>query len=206
MWRGTIAAVMAAGTVAACNGEKKAPAPDTTAAAAAKPAQTNFTTGGPYLFVSNEDGNDVTVIDSKTDSVVATLDPGQRPRGVRVSPDGQKLIVAVSGSPKGGPGVDEKTLPPADRSKDGIAIIDLATGKKEANLPGGLDPESFAISSDGKTIYVSNEDGGTLTLIDVGARKIAETVKIGSEPEGVQIRPDDKELYVTNEGSGTVSV
>ncbi|HXT48657.1 MAG TPA: beta-propeller fold lactonase family protein, partial [Gemmatimonadaceae bacterium] len=206
MWRRAMAAAIVAGVAIGCTGEKKAPAPDTTAAAVSKPARTDFSSGGPYLFVSNEDGNDVTVIDSKNDSVVATLDPGQRPRGIRVTPDGKKLIVAVSGSPKGGPGVDEKTLPPADRTKDGIAVIDLATGKREANLPGGLDPESFAISADGKTIYVSNEDGGTLTLIDVDSRKIAETVKIGSEPEGVQIRPDGKVLFATNEGSGTVSV
>ena len=206
MWRSGIAAAVAVIAVVGCNGEKKAPAVDTTAAAAPKPAQTDFTKGGPYLFVSNEDGNDVTVINAKTDSVVATLDPGQRPRGVRVSPDGKWLIVAVSGSPKAGPGVDEKTLPPADRSKDGIALIDLSTGKKVANLPGGLDPEAFAISSDGKTIYVSNEDGGTLTLIDVDTRQITGTVPIGSEPEGVQIHPDNKVLYATNEGSGTVSV
>src|SRR5258708_5973787 len=104
MWRRGIAVVIAAGMVAGCKGEKKAPAADTTAAAAPKPAHTDFTSGGPYLFVTNEDGNDVTVINAKTDSVVATLAPGQRPRGVRVSPDGKWLIVAVSGSPKAGPG------------------------------------------------------------------------------------------------------
>src|SRR5665647_477715 len=134
MWRRGLAAVIAAVAVIACNGEKKAPAADTASAAPATVAQTDFTKDGPYIFVSNEDGNDVTVISAKTDSVVATIDPGQRPRGVRVSPDGKYLIVAVSGSPKAGPGVDEKTLPPADRSKDGIALIDLSTGKKIANL------------------------------------------------------------------------
>ena len=209
MWRRAIAGTIAIGVLMGCNGDRKVPAADTTAATtavASKPPQTDFTTGGPYLFVSNEDGNDVTVISAKTDSVVATLVPGQRPRGVRVSPDGKTLIVAVSGSPKAGPGVDEKSLPPADRTKDGIALIDLATGQKVANLPGGIDPEAFAISSDGSTIYVSNEDGGSLTLIDVASRKIIGTVKIGSEPEGVQIHPDNKVLYATNEGSGTVSV
>src|SRR5689334_4639596 len=206
MWRSIIAVMITTAVVVGCNSEKKTKAADTTQAAAPKAAQTDFTSGGPYLFVSNEDGNDVTVINTKTDSVVATLEPGQRPRGVRVSPDGKTLIVAVSGSPKAGPGVDEKSLPPADRSKDGIALIDLSTGKKKANLPGGIDPESFAISGDGKTIYVSNEDGGSLTIIDVGSGKIARTVKIGSEPEGVQIDPDNKVLYATNEGSGTVSV
>ena len=209
MWRRAIAATMVAGVAIGCNGKRNTPATDTTAAsapAAPKAAQTDFTSGGPYIFVSNEDGNNVTVISAKTDSVVATLEPGQRPRGLRVSPDGKLLIVAVSGSPKAGPGVDDKTLPPADRTKDGIALIDLSTGQKVANLPGGLDPEAFAISSDGKTIYVSNEDGGTLTLIDVDTRQIVGTVPIGSEPEGVQIHPDNKVLYATNEGSGTVSV
>src|SRR5947209_2788488 len=206
MWRRGIAAAIAAAVAIGCKGDNKAPAADTTHASAPKAAQTDFTSGGPYVFVSNEDGNDITVINARTDSVVATLEPGQRPRGVRVSPDGKSLIVAVSGSPKAGPGIDEKTLPPADRSKDGIALIDLSTGKKTANLPGGVDPESFAISNDGKTIYVSNEDGGSLTVIDVGSGKITGTVKIGSEPEGVQIHPDNKVLYATNEGSGTVSV
>ena len=145
MWRRGMAVVIAATVVAGCKGKSKAPITDTSSTE--HTVLTSFTSGGPYLFVSNEDGNDVTVIDTKTDSVVATLEPGQRPRGVRVSPDGKTLIVAVSGSPKGGPGVDEKTLPPADRSKDGIALIDLSTGKKTANLPGGIDPESFAVSA-----------------------------------------------------------
>src|SRR5512140_2265866 len=110
MWRRGIAAIITAAVAMGCSSEKKAPAADTARASAPKAAQTDFTSGGPYLFVSNEDGNDVTVINTKTDSVVATLEPGQRPRGVRLMPDGKTLVVAVSGSPKGGPGVDEKTL------------------------------------------------------------------------------------------------
>ena len=123
MWRRGIAVIIAATVAVGCKGKSKAPVTDTSNTE--HTVLTSYSSGGPYLFVSNEDGNDVTVIDTKTDSVVGTLEPGQRPRGVRVSPDGKTLIVAVSGSPKGGPGVDEKTLPPADRSKDGIALIDL---------------------------------------------------------------------------------
>ena len=33
---------------------------------------------------------------------------------MRVSPDGTQLFVALSGSPIGGPNVDESKLPPAD--------------------------------------------------------------------------------------------
>jgi len=56
--------------------------------------------GGPYAYVTAEAGNAVTVIDLRADSVVASVQPGRRPRGVRVSPDGSTLIVAVSGSPR----------------------------------------------------------------------------------------------------------
>src|SRR5919112_1893099 len=197
MWRRGIAVMIAAAVVAGCKGKSEAPITDT--ASTEHTVLTSFTSGGPYVFVSNEDGNDVTVIDTKTDSVVGTLEPGQRPRGVRVSPDGKTLIVAVSGSPKGGPGVDEKTLPPADRTKDGIALIDLSTGKKVANLPGGLDPESFAVSSDGKTIYASNEGGGTISVLDLKTNKIIATFHTGKRPRGIAFTPDGKKVYITNE-------
>ena len=59
--------------------------------------------GAPLVFVTNEDSDNVTIIDSGTDSVIATVPAGKRPRGIRLSPDGKTLFVAVSGSPKGGP-------------------------------------------------------------------------------------------------------
>src|SRR5207342_1842990 len=51
-------------------------------------------------YVTNEDSQDLTVIDTRTDSVVVTIPVGTRPRGVRVSPDGKTIFVALSGSPK----------------------------------------------------------------------------------------------------------
>src|SRR5918999_964861 len=42
-----------------------------------------------------------------------------------LAPDGRSLFVAVSGSPRAPPGVDESTLPPPDRAADGIAVVDL---------------------------------------------------------------------------------
>lgn len=161
--------------------------------------------GGPYAFVSNEVGDNVSVIDVRTGSVVATLDPGQRPRGIRLMPDGKTLVVAVSGSPRGGPGVDESKLPPADRSKDGLALVDLAT-RQVRRLPGGVDPENFDISADGRTIYVANEDASAVSVVDVPGGTVKATVKIGGEPEGVTIRPGGDEVWVTSEAGGKLYV
>jgi YVTN family beta-propeller protein len=163
------AALVLGGLVACGGGEKPQNRSDSGASAAAQPA------GGPVVYASDEWGDSVYVIDAATDSVVDVFYAGQRPRGVRLSRDGKSLVVAVSGSPRGGPGVDESKLPPPDRSKDGIAIVDLAT-KEVRRLPGGNDPESFGISMDGNTIYVSNEDAGTATVVDVPSGKIVATV------------------------------
>ena len=48
----------------------------------------------------------------------------------------------------------------ADKTKDGIAVVDAATRKVTRVLPGGSDPETFDISQDGATLFVSNEDAG----------------------------------------------
>ncbi len=76
---------------------------------------------GPRLFVTNERSGDLSVIDLASRRVVATVPLGKRPRGIRVSPDRTTLYVALSGSPIAPPGVDEKGLPPPDRSADGIS-------------------------------------------------------------------------------------
>jgi YVTN family beta-propeller protein len=101
---------------------------------------------GPRVYVSNEESNDISVIDGATDRVVATVFVGKRPRGLRLSPDGRTLFVAVSGSPKAPPGVDESSLPPPDRAADGIALVDVATLKLVKTLESGDDLESFDLT------------------------------------------------------------
>src|SRR5688500_17573754 len=101
---------------------------------------------GPLLFVSNEIDGTVSAIDTVSRAVVQTIQVGKRPRGIRASADGQKVYVALSGSPIGGPGVDESTLPPPERRHDGVGVIDVNRGRLERILPSGTDPEQFALS------------------------------------------------------------
>src|SRR5215470_18135732 len=84
----------------------------------------------PHVYVANERSNDITIIDTATNSVVATVPVGQRPRGLGLSPDGNTLYVAL------GP-------------ERAIAAVDLATRKVVVRLPAGSDPETFAVSRDG---------------------------------------------------------
>jgi YVTN family beta-propeller protein len=159
---------------------------------------------GPRIYVSDETGRDVVVIDPEAGQVVGRIEVGKRPRGVRLTRDGKQLLIALSGSPIGGPGVDESKLPPADRAADGIGVVDIASGKLVNKFNSGQDPESFDISPDGKFLYVSNEDAAEMSVLDLASGNITVRVKVGEEPEGVTVRPDGRVVYVSCEGDNEI--
>ena len=158
------------------------------------------------LYVSDERGGNVVIVDPKAASVLATIPVGKRPRGIQVSPDHTRLYVALSGSPIAGPNVDESKLPPPDRRYDGIGVVDLKAQKLISTYQSGADPETFAVAADGKTLYVSNEDTGKLSAVDLVRGVVSATVEVGSEPEGVAVSADGRIVYVTCETSNAVYV
>lgn len=162
--------------------------------------------GTTELLVSAELGGEVVVVDPERAQVVERIAVGKRPRGLKLSPDGRTLYVALSGSPISPPGVDESTLPPADRSADGIGVVDLETRQLVKVLPSGQDPETFDVSPDGRMLYISNEETAEMTALDVTNGEVRGVVKVGEEPEGVTVRPDGKVVYVTCEATHEVVV
>jgi YVTN family beta-propeller protein len=183
--------------IAACSRDEPAPVTETQDVAAG---------GEGWVFATNEISGDLSVIDVASRRVTATIPLGKRPRGVRVSPDFSTLYVALSGSPIAPPGVDESTLPPPDRTADGIGVVDVKTRKLLRVMPGGSDPEQLAVSADGRWLFVANEDVGQTSVIDARDGKVIATVPVGGEPEGVDLRPDGKVVYVTSESDNAVFV
>jgi YVTN family beta-propeller protein len=161
---------------------------------------------GYRVYVTNEVSGDLTVVDSEKMDVVATIPLGKRPRGIHASPDGKFIYVALSGTPAAPPGVDEDSLPPPDKSADGIAVVDVAQMKMVRMIQAGSDPENFDVSKDGKLIYVSNEDVSGVGVVDIAAGKVVQTYHTGEQPEGVTVTPDGKLVYSTCEEDGTIAV
>jgi YVTN family beta-propeller protein len=184
------------------------------------PAPDNAGAGsrGSYLVcISNERSGDVTIIDGATQAVVATVAVGKRPRGIHASPDGRLLYVALSGSPiTGPPPLDAQGNPiqkkgdndedEADHSADGIGVVDLHGRAFVKKLPAGSDPEEFAVSKDGRRLYISNEDVATLSVVNVADGQVETIVRVKQEPEGVALSPDGSRVYVTCETTGEVVV
>jgi YVTN family beta-propeller protein len=198
--RATGSVFFAIGLAVLSAGCKSAKAPEQPVATA--PVETSE----PKIYVTNEVSGDLSVIDSGNYNVLATVPLGKRPRGIHASPDHKTIYVAVSGTPIAGPDVDESTLPPPDKTADGIAVFDVAQNKVLRIIHGGSDPENFDISKDGKQLYTSNEDVSAVSIIDTTSGEVVKSFQMGAQPEGVQVTPDGKHVWVTSEETGTISV
>lgn len=161
-----------------------------------------------WVCVSNERDGTVSVIDGRTRTTLSTIRLGTRPRGIHASPDGRWLYVALSGSPNPGPPgtTPPDSLPPADRSADGIGVVDLHALAPARIIKAGVDPKQFALSPDGSLLYVANAGSATLSLVRASDGAIARVIPMGDEPEGVGISPGGREVVATCEAFGDVFV
>jgi YVTN family beta-propeller protein len=159
-------------------------------------------------YVSNEDEHTVSVLDTERGEVVATVPVGKRPRGMKLSRDGSRLFVAVSGLPKCPPQVPDEECAKLERDlkADGIAVVDTRARKVVKLLQGGSDPEQFDISADGKSLFVANEDAAMTSVVDIESGTVTRRIAVGREPEGVVGSPDGRWMLVTNESDNSISV
>jgi PQQ-dependent catabolism-associated beta-propeller protein len=138
------------------------------------------------IFITNEKGDSVSVINGTSLEVEATIEIGERPRGIGLSPDGHELYVAVSEENK-------------------IKVVDPTSLKILREFEAGSDPETFAVHPNGN-IYISNEDDAKATVFNPKTGEQVAEIKVGLEPEGVAISPDGKHVIVTSESTNMLHV
>ena len=175
--------------------------------------------GGDYqIVVSNEKSGDLTVINGLDFKVTATIPVGKRPRGVHASPDGKTLYVALSGTPIEAPPKldasgnpifskghdDDEEEAKADKAADGIGVVDMARRSFLRKIPAGSDPEQFALSADGRRLYISNEDVGAASVVNIADSRVEHLIPVSREPEGVGVNPNGGSFYVTCETAGDI--
>lgn len=147
------------------------------------------------VYVANTEANSVSVIDTATNRVTATIPTGpfSGPYTLAISPDG-RTVYAVN--------------------LDGNSVIEISTQTKSvvgAPIPVGKDPIGIAITPDGGRAYVNNTGNGSVSVIDLQSRQVVGLPiplpeGAGAEPLGVAISPDGARAYVTDSRSDTVSV
>ncbi|WP_292388766.1 PKD domain-containing protein [Methanosarcina sp. UBA5] len=141
----------------------------------------------PFAYITNAESNSVSVIDTTTNKVTATISVGSNPTGAVINPNGTKVYVVNAHS-------------------NDVSIIDTATNNVIATVPVGNSPQGVAVSPNGKKVYAANRYSNNVSVIDTTANTVVSTVNTGKYPEGVALSPDGKKIYVTNYGDNTVSI
>lgn len=145
-------------------------------------------------YITNYNASTVSVIETATNTVTATIPVGRGPDGVAVTPGGAKAYIAnqIDGT---------------------VSVIDTATNTVTATIPntvGGYRPDGIAVSPDGAKVYVtgqnSSDSDNTVSVIATASNAVVARIPVGNIPIGVAVSPDGAKVYVTNQNSGSVSV
>ncbi len=142
-----------------------------------------------FAYVTNSNSSSVSVIDTASNAVVATVGVGARPIGVAITPDGSRAYVANSFS-------------------NSVSVIDAANNTVVATVPVESVPQGLAITPDGSRAYVANSFSNSVSVIYTASNTVIATVGVEASPTGVAITPGGTRVYVTD-GSftfGSVSV
>ena len=193
----------------ACSKEKtEEPKVEEPAAQAESPAVAS----AGVAYVTSQDAG-VSVIDLATMQVVKQLDiKAISPRGLGITEDGKKLIVAT-------------------RENESVSVIDTVTGEVLQQIKVGKNPEFVRVSGD--FAYVSSEPsskGGPppkpgekakaeeeddddeelipakIAVIDLTKGEKVREITGGPETEGIEFSADGKQLVITNEADNTVTI
>ncbi len=167
------------------------------------------TSGFAYVTSQKSDTAGVSVIDLATMEVVNTFDvKAEGPRGLGITDDGTKLIVAT-------------------RENESISVIDTATGEVLDQIKVGKNPEFVRVN--GNFVFISSEPsaiGGPppkpgskeaeeddddkiparIAIVDLAKGEKIKDIVGGPETEGIEFSADGKEIVITNEADNTVTV
>lgn len=197
------------------------------------PAHIVFTSDGKYALVTNNEDNNVSVIDVNTFTVTNTVETGKGPHGFRISADAKFAFIANMGEDTvsiinlesfteekkiqvgtapvtTGLTSDAKILVAPLNGENSLAIVDLATDEI-TKVEVGVGPAQVYIQSDNKYAFVANQGTAenpstSVTKVDLDSKASVATIETGKGPHGVVISPDNKFVYVTNMFDNTVSV
>jgi YVTN family beta-propeller protein len=140
-----------------------------------------------YVFVPSLQSSKVSVIDSKTDTVAATLDVGVIPGQVVVSEAEAKLVASDVVGKK-------------------LAIVDLLTRKRLAALPLEITPDHMQLSPDGYLLAVGDIAAGKVAIVSLHQGRTLSIIGGLAQPYNLTFSSDASLIYVANKTARHVSV
>ncbi len=136
------------------------------------------------VYVANVGSATVSVIDTASNIVIATVGVGSEPFALAITPDGARVYVANDGMAT-------------------VSVIDAASNKVIATVEVGsnpsmvITPQALAITPDGASVYVANYTENAVFVIDTANNTVIATVGVESAV-ALAITSDGASVYVAN--------
>lgn len=133
------------------------------------------------MYVANHDSSAISVIDTATDTVTATVATAGAPFAMVVDPADTRLYVAQD---------------------DAVLVIDTATNAAVTTIPVGTDPIAVLAGPDGAHVYAVNNAGHSVSVIDTATATVGSTIALPGSPDGAALDPAGTHLYAVDNESG----
>jgi YVTN family beta-propeller protein len=138
-------------------------------------------TDGVTLYVLNGTSSSasVSIVDTQTDAVTATVPAPLDSIGVAVSPDQRDLFLL--------------------RSDGEVAVIQTAGGKQVSeSFSVGPSPVAESVSPDGKTLYVLKQagNGTNVAVVDISTEQVLRAQPAPAHGVDVEVSPNGQSLYL----------
>jgi YVTN family beta-propeller protein len=117
---------------------------------------------GRTIFLTNSDGNTISLIDTSQRKVIGEIKTGDGPNRVTITPDGRTLVYSLSRA-------------------HAAAFADVASRKELQQIPLAGQPLSLTMSRDGKWAFSGVQDKDKVHVIDVAKRQIVHTIDTPKE-------------------------
>jgi len=160
------------------------------------PAGIVITPDGTRLYVANSGSGTVSVIDTASNAVVATVPVSGPSIGIAINAAGTRVYVPNYESNQFG---------------GGISVIDTASNSVIATVTSSAfdRPYGVAVDPSGNRVYVTNESSGSVSVIDALSNTVVATVAVLPFPHGIAVSPDGARVYVSgtvSDGQGAVAI
>jgi len=150
-------------------------------------------------YVVNNLSDDVSVIDTSTNTVIVTIPVGDGPQRVAFTPDGSRAYVT-------------------NFLDDNVSVIDTLTNTEIdvdgdpnngiTRIPVGTFPIGIEVSPDGTKVYVANEGSDDISVIDTATNIVSPPFAVVggiNTPHAPAFTPDGSEVWVSGGAGNSIS-
>lgn len=135
------------------------------------------------IAVTTEGSRHLLVVEPSSGRIVQALATGQDlSHMVAVAPGGERAYVANIGS-------------------GSMTALDLATGRKLADVATGRGSEAIAVTQDGREIWVGAREDGHVAIVDADTLEVTARIDLAGIPIRIAMAPDGHKAFVTCAGS-----